>query len=72
MVETPDAFIVAVLGEIVEADPKTDPAAYDQIRAVVTRSVATDIGTVFADALRTRAEPRINQPVLDSITGQPQ
>jgi peptidyl-prolyl cis-trans isomerase D len=72
MVETPDAFIVAVPAEIVEVDPKTDPAGYDQIRAVVLRSVATDIGTVFADALRTRAEPRINQPVLDSITGQPQ
>ena len=35
MVETPDAFIVAVPAEIVEADPKTDPAGYDQIRAVV-------------------------------------
>ena len=33
MVETGDGFIVAVPAEIVEADPKADPAGYDQVRA---------------------------------------
>jgi peptidyl-prolyl cis-trans isomerase D len=72
MVETPDGFIVAVTAEIVEADPKTDPAGFDQLRTAVTRSIAGDLASVFADALRARAQPRINQASLDNITGQPQ
>ena len=72
MVETPDGFIVAVAAEIVEADPKTDPAGFDQLRTAVTRSVAGDLASVFADALRARAQPRINQAALDNITGQSQ
>jgi peptidyl-prolyl cis-trans isomerase D len=70
MVETNDGFIVAVPAEIVATDPKADPTGYSQVRQAVTRSIGTDIASVFADALRTRAEPRINQTVLDNITGQ--
>jgi peptidyl-prolyl cis-trans isomerase D len=69
MVETPEGFIVAVLGEIVEADPKADPAGYAQVRQAVARSVGGDLAGVFAEALRARAAPRINQSVLDNITG---
>ena len=58
--------------EIVEADPKTDPAGFEQLRTAVTRSIGGDLATVFADALRARAQPRINQAALDNITGQPQ
>jgi peptidyl-prolyl cis-trans isomerase D len=72
MVETGDGFIVAVPAEIVEADPKADPAGYGQMRQAVARSVGTDLASVFADALRVRAAPRINQPVLDNVTGQQQ
>lgn len=72
MVETPDGFIVAVPAQIEEADPAANPAGFDQVRAVVNRSIATDLSSVFSDALRDRAHPRINQSVLDSITGQPQ
>ena len=72
MVETGDGFIVAVPAEIVEADPKADPAGYGQMRQAVARSVGTDLAGVFADALRVRAAPRINQPVLDNVTGQQQ
>ena len=72
MVETPDGFVVAVPAEIVEADPKANPAGFDQVRAAVSRSIATDLASVFADALRARAQPRINQAALDNITGQPQ
>jgi len=71
MVETNDGFIVAVPAETIDTDPKDDPTGYGQVRQVVTRSVGADLATVFADALRTRAEPRINQPVLDTVTGQP-
>jgi peptidyl-prolyl cis-trans isomerase D len=72
MVETPDGFIVAVPAQIEVANPADNPAGFDQLRAVVNRSIATDISSVFADALRERAHPRINQSVLDNITGQPQ
>jgi peptidyl-prolyl cis-trans isomerase D len=72
MVETGDAFIVAVPAEIVKADPKADPAGFGEVRQAVARSVGTDLATVFADALRARAQPRINQPVLDNVTGQQQ
>lgn len=70
MVETPDEFIVAVPAEIVEADAKTDATDYAQVRSAVARSVATDIASIFTNALRERAQPRINQSVVDSITGQ--
>jgi peptidyl-prolyl cis-trans isomerase D len=72
MVETPDAFIVAVPAEIVQADPKADPAGFGEVRQAVTRSVGSDIATTFLEALRERAQPRINQKVVDNVTGQPQ
>ncbi|MEJ0015233.1 MAG: peptidyl-prolyl cis-trans isomerase [Acetobacteraceae bacterium] len=70
MVQTAESFIVLVPAEIVEADPKADPAGYAQVRDAVARSIGTDLGTVFAEALRARAQPRINQQVLDNVTGQ--
>jgi hypothetical protein len=65
-----DEYIVAVPGEIVAADPKSDPAGYAQVREAATRSMAGDLAAVFADALRERAKPQINQPVVDTVTGQ--
>jgi peptidyl-prolyl cis-trans isomerase D len=70
MVEAGDEFIVAVPAEIVDTDAKADPAGYGQVREAVARSISTDLTNVFADALRVRAQPRINQPVLDNVTGQ--
>jgi peptidyl-prolyl cis-trans isomerase D len=70
MVETPDGFVVAVPAEIIEADPKADPAGFDALHTAVTRSIAGDLASVFTDALRARAQPRINQAAIDSITGQ--
>ena len=35
MVETSDGFVVAAPAEIVEADPKADPAGYAQVRQAV-------------------------------------
>lgn len=72
MVETPDGFVVGVPAQIEEANPAANPAGFDQLRAAVNRSIATDLSSVLADALRARANPRINQSVLDRITGQPQ
>jgi peptidyl-prolyl cis-trans isomerase D len=70
MVETNDGFVVAVPAEIVDTEPKDDPTGYGQVRDVVARSISTDIAGVFAEALRTRAQPRINQSVVDNVTGQ--
>ena len=70
MVQTADGYIVAVPAEIVPADPAADPAGYGQVRQAVARSVATDLAATFAEALRARAQPRINQSVLDNVTGQ--
>ena len=70
MVETPEGFVVAVPAEIVEADPKADPTGYSELRSNVERSIGADLVSVFADALRERAEPRINQQVLNNVTGQ--
>lgn len=70
MVEANDSFIVAVPAEILDTDPKADPTGYEQVRQVIARSIGTDLATVFADALRARATPQINQSVLDNVTGQ--
>jgi hypothetical protein len=42
------------------------------VRQAVGRSIGTDLASVFADALRTRAAPRINQPVVNNVSGQGQ
>lgn len=70
MIETGDGFIVAVLAEVVDADPQADPTGFAQVRQVVQRSIGSDLAATFAEALRTRAQPRINQQVLDNVIGQ--
>lgn len=67
MVETTEGFLVATPVEIIAADPKADPTGYDQLRAAVARSVGNDITAIFSEALRLRANPRINQTSFDQI-----
>ena len=67
MVETPDAFMVAVLADIQEPDPKSDPVGYAQVKEALSRSIGNDAETVYVTALRERAKPRINTRLLDSI-----
>jgi peptidyl-prolyl cis-trans isomerase D len=67
MVETADGFLVATPVEIVAPDPAGDPTGYKQLRAAVTRTVSDDLATAFAEALRLRANPRINQANVDQI-----
>ncbi len=45
---------------------------YDALRTVLTRSIAGDVATSFADALRTRAQPRIDQSEFDSFVNSGQ
>jgi peptidyl-prolyl cis-trans isomerase D len=70
MVELPDAFIVAVPAEIKVPEATTDPTGYEQVRAALARSLGQDVDEIFAQTLRERAQPRINQQNLDSISGQ--
>jgi peptidyl-prolyl cis-trans isomerase D len=67
MVETAEGFLVATPVEIIAPDPSADPAAYNQLRAAVTHMVSDDLSAVFAEALRLRANPRINQENVDQI-----
>jgi peptidyl-prolyl cis-trans isomerase D len=70
MVQTPDGFLVAVPAEIELPDAAKDPADYSQVQALLTRQMGTDVAEIFAQALRHRAQPRINQTKLDSISAQ--
>jgi peptidyl-prolyl cis-trans isomerase D len=67
MVETPDGFVVAVAGEIERPDPASDPAGFARAREGLARAMGDDAELVFASALRDRANPRVNQRVLDTI-----
>lgn len=67
MVETPNGFIVAQLVEVAKADPAKDKTGYGEAKAAVARSIGGDFGAIIANALRTRANPQINQQNFDSI-----
>jgi peptidyl-prolyl cis-trans isomerase D len=67
MVETADGFLIATPVEIVSPDPAADAAGYEQLRAAVARTVGNDLATTFSEALRLRANPRINQANVDQI-----
>jgi peptidyl-prolyl cis-trans isomerase D len=70
MVELPDAFVVAVPAEIKVPDATSDPTGYEQVRAALARSLGQDVDEIFAQTLRERSQPRINQQNLDSISGR--
>jgi peptidyl-prolyl cis-trans isomerase D len=67
MVETPEGFLVGQLTEIVKPDAASDKAGFDQTKAAITKSMSNDMSTVFVDAVRQRAKPRINQQAFDSV-----
>ncbi len=71
MVQTADGFVVAVLDKIEAPDTKADKSGYDSIADALTRSAAADLAAEFEGALRARANPQVNQRVLDSfVNGQ--
>jgi peptidyl-prolyl cis-trans isomerase D len=67
MVDTGESFLVATPVEIVAPDPGADTAQYEQLRTAVTKTVSNDLTAVFTEALRLRANPRINQANVDQI-----
>ena len=71
MVETAQGFIVAVPAEIAVADPDADKAGFDKLRTELSQNIASDYANVFQEAVRLRANPRINRANFDQIV-QPQ
>jgi peptidyl-prolyl cis-trans isomerase D len=67
MVETPDGFTVAVLTQIVEADPNADPIGYGQIRDALTKTLGDDVQAVLVTAMRARANPTVQSGAINSI-----
>jgi peptidyl-prolyl cis-trans isomerase D len=65
--ETADGFLTAVLTEIQEPDPQQDPAGYADTSNRLNRETADDVEQIFANALRARAAPRINQSVVEQV-----
>jgi peptidyl-prolyl cis-trans isomerase D len=67
MVETPDGFMVAMLAEIVQADPAKDPVGYGRMKDSFAKQLTQDIETTFATAVRDRQHPRINPAAIDNL-----
>lgn len=67
MVPAADAFVVAVPANIDVPQPASAPGMYDSLVGAVNSSIGSDMATVFADAVRMRANPRINKTNFDSI-----
>ena len=67
MVETPEGFVVAVLADVQAPPPSSDPVGYGQVRDALARAVGEDMQAIFVNAVRQRAEPRINQAAVASL-----
>lgn len=68
MIETPEGFVVAVLAEIVAADPAADVAGYGQTRDALAAAIGNDIQALLTAALRNRANPKVNTAVFNTIS----
>ena len=68
MLEVPDGFAVIKLVSVISPDPSADPAAANQIRTELNQSIAQDVDTLLAVALRNRDKPTVNQSMLESLT----
>ena len=67
MVATNTTFVVAVPAKIDVPQAASDPGGFQQLRGVISNSVGNDMATIFAQAVRDRANPRINKENFDSI-----
>ncbi|HEX3983392.1 MAG TPA: peptidyl-prolyl cis-trans isomerase, partial [Acidisoma sp.] len=67
MVATPDGYVVAQLAAITTPNPSADPVGYDQLKASLSSALADDMQAVFAGVVTAKANPRINQTVIQQI-----
>lgn len=67
MIATPDGYVVAQLTAINTPNPASDPVGYDQLKASLAGALADDMQAVFAGVVTAKANPRINQTVIQQI-----
>jgi peptidyl-prolyl cis-trans isomerase D len=65
--ETPDGFVTAVLTEIKEPDPQQNQTGYTEVRDRLNQETQNDAEQIFANALRARASPRVNQTAVEQV-----
>lgn len=69
MVETRDGFAVARLTEIIPFDPASDANAMARVRTGIEQSMQDELEAQFSNALRGRANVRVNTEMLNQVTG---
>ena len=70
MTEAGDAFYVAVTKDVISPDPASDPAGLSAVQDALTHQLDGDVQEAYVAAVRDRAHPHINQPLLDSLAQQ--
>jgi peptidyl-prolyl cis-trans isomerase D len=65
--ETPDGFVTAVLTEIKEPDPQQNQTGYTEVRDRLNQETENDAEQIFANALRARAAPQVNQTAVEQV-----
>ncbi len=70
MVATRDGYVVAVLVEVIPADPAADPTGLATLRSETEQAMANDLEAQFTAAIRDRANVRLNAPLLPSLTAR--
>jgi peptidyl-prolyl cis-trans isomerase D len=71
MVETPDGFMVAVLADIQDPDPKADPVGYGAVQQALAQAMQQDVQTAYVSAVRERATYHVNQAAVDNLAAPP-
>jgi peptidyl-prolyl cis-trans isomerase D len=67
MVEVEAGFIVAVLSEVVAANPDTDAVGFGRMRDTLASGMADDLQSQFIAGVRERGQPRINRAIADRL-----
>ncbi len=70
MVETNAGFVVASVAQVTKPAPSSDPTSLDQAQKGLTSALREDYFTLYAQALRTAANPRVNAAAIDGLIQQ--
>lgn len=70
MAEIRGGFAVASVADILRLDPASDPLGMGRVRVEIEQAVGDDLEQQFQAALRGRANVRINERVLEQVTGR--
>ncbi len=71
MVEGPDGFTVATVTAVRRPDPAASPLQYARARQSLDAAAADEVEESYVQALRTRANPRINGNAIEQVIGPP-